>query len=115
VSSKAVLYDFKTMDAVAANVAQTSKETVVGQMDKLSFHCTFTAPASGTFTVQAKNGEKDSWYNLDFGTSLIISFETEAIFNLFELPFKSVRIQWGGDAACAGTLTAVLASKAVGT
>ena len=114
-SSKAVIYDFKTLNAVAANIAQKSSETVVGQLDKLSYHCKFTSAASGTFTIEATNGDKDTWYTIGFGIPLTISAETEVIFNLFELPFKKIRLNWGGDAACAGTLTAVVASKAVGT
>lgn len=113
-SSKAVIYDYKSIDSQAANVAQTSTETVVGQMDKLSYHITFSAAASGTFTVQARNGKKDSWYNLVFAAPLTISAETVVVINLLELPFQYLRLQWGGDAACAGTLTAVVGAKSVG-
>lgn len=83
-------------------------------MDKLSYHITFSAAASGTFTVQARNGKKDSWYNLVFAAPLTISAETVVVINLLELPFQYLRLQWGGDAACAGTLTAVVGAKSVG-
>lgn len=110
--SKHTIYGFKALDAVDATVSQISKETIVGQLDKLSYHCKFSAPSSGTFVVQAKNGDKDDWYELKFASALSIVAETEAVINLFELPFNHVRIQWSGGGA--GTLTVTLASKVVG-
>lgn len=110
--SKHTIYGFKVLDSVSAVTAQTSLETIVGQLDKLSYHCIFSAASSGTFTVQAKNGDKDSWYALSFGSPLTITAETEAVINLFELPFNHVRVLWSGGGT--GTLTISLASKAVG-
>lgn len=115
-SSKAVIYDFKVMDAVSATVAQISKETVVGQLDKLSYHCKFSVgTASGEFIVEAKNGLNAPWYPLNFGTLLTITSQAEVLINLSELNFQFIRLKWGGDAAATGTLTVVVAAKAVGT
>lgn len=116
--SKPVIYGFKTLDAVDASVTQTSEATVVGQMDKLTYQCKFSAANSGTFVVEAKseksNGTPGVWYELDFGAPMTIAAETDVVMNLNELPFSHVRIKWTPDALQTGTLTVIVAAKAVG-
>lgn len=112
--SKPVLFGFKCLNSAAANVAQTSQNTVCGQFDKFSYHCIFSAAASGTFVVEARSGDKDTWGAVDFSVPLTFTSQTEVVINLFELPFNDIRLRWGGDAACAGTLTVTVAAKAVG-
>lgn len=112
--AKHVINGHIAFDAVSASAAQTTAETSVGQLDKLSYHCKFTQAATGTFVVEAKNGDKDSWYALYFGAPLAISAETDVSINLLELPFQKVRLIWGGDGTNAGTLTVVTSAKAVG-
>lgn len=116
--SKPVLYGYKTLNAVSATVAQTSTETVVGQMDKLTYQCKFTQAATGTFIVEAKseklNGAAGDWYALDFGAAMNITAQTDVIMNLSDLSFSHVRIKWLGQAANTGTLTVTVSAKAVG-
>jgi len=113
VARKSLVHSYKMLNAVAAGSNQTSAATNVEQIDKLSIHCLFSAAASGTFVVQARNGSSDSWYNLVFGAALTITSETDVQILLNECPFTDIRLLWAPSSA-SGTLTATLTMKSVG-
>jgi hypothetical protein len=110
---KSVVHGYKMLDAVAASSAQVSQATNVEQVDKLSIHCLFSAASSGTLVVEARNGEKDGWYALDFGAPMTISSQTDVHIVLEENPFTDIRLSWTPSSA-SGTMTASLTMKAVG-
>lgn len=110
---KHVIQGFKALDAADATSVQISAETVIDQTDKLSYHVKFSAANSGTFEVQVRNGEKNDWYALNFGTPLTITAETEVQLLVNECPFTHVRLQWTPSAG-SGTLTAAITTKSVG-
>ena len=119
-SRKSTIFGFKAIDNVSAVSAQTSAVTQVGYEDSLSYHCKFSSASTGTFVVEACNDDdvkipepQRSWYAVDFGAPLSFTSETEVIINLFELPFKLIRLQWQPTAG-AGNLTATLVAKTVG-
>ena len=101
------------VDAVDASSTITSGNTDVSQVDKFSIHCKFSANVSGSFTVEAKNSDNDSYYVLDFGSALTLTTASECQIVCNEVPFKLVRLVWTPSAATA-TLTATLAMKSVG-
>ena len=101
------------IDSGAATGSLTSSETDVSQLDKASIHCLFSTANSGTFTVEAKNGDSDTWYELNFGSPLTITTETDVQILLNEMPFTRIRLKWVPSAG-AGTLTATITSKTVG-
>ena len=56
------------LDAVSLAADATSSPTSVTNQDKASIHLVWTGTSPvGTLAVQARNGELDSWYALDFG------------------------------------------------
>lgn len=64
-------------------------------LDKASIHLTWSNGSSPNIEakVQARNGEKDAWRTLDFGTAISISGasgEHEIVLN--ELPFTDVKL-----------------------
>jgi hypothetical protein len=101
------------LENVDATIAQTSGLSSVFGADKLSIHVKFSAPNSGTFTVQAKNSEKDDWFEVIFNSALTITAETEALILLNEVPFESLRLLWAPSAG-SGTLTAIYKMKSQG-
>jgi hypothetical protein len=112
-SRKHVIQGFAVLDGAAATSNQTSAETAVDMTDKMSYHVVFSASNSGTFTVEAKNGDKDSWYALNFGSALTISSETDVQIILNECPFTKIRLKWVPSAG-SGTMTARVTTKSVG-
>jgi hypothetical protein len=110
---KLVIPSYIALNAADATVSQTSGESIVDGTDKVSYHVTFSANNTGTFTVQAKNGNNDAWYDLDFGQPLTITADNEAVFFLNECPFTKVRLLWSPSAG-SGTMTAILTSKSLG-
>lgn len=107
------------LQGAAASSAQTSAKTNVESMDSASIHIKFSAPNTGIFTVEARNGvynaHEDSvnWYALDFGAVLQITAESEVQILLKEMPFSEIRLVWTPSAG-AGTMNAYLTMKNYG-
>ena len=101
-------------NAVDATATQTSAETSVLGVDKVSIHAKFSANNSGTFTLQAKNGDEDSWFNVDFNVAMTITADNEALLVMNEVPFDRIKLTWTPSAG-SGTLTTVLKMKSQGS
>lgn len=98
---------------LASNI--TSSSTNVINLDKASIHISWAGSSPvGTFTVEARNSEKDAWYTLDFGAAITVSGASgdhQLIFN--DLPFYEIRLQYVATSG-AGTVDAILTAKQVG-
>lgn len=102
------------LDAVDMSSSQTSDATSVINLDVASIHVAWSA-ASGasTITVEARNGENDSWYALDFGSVIATSGASgDHQITLLEMPFTDIRILT--TAATSGSLTATISAKTTG-
>lgn len=111
--SRKVSHSYTMLNAVAATSTQTSEEVSVFGVDKLSIHAKFSANNSGTFTLQAKNSDSDSWFNVDFNVAMTITAEAETLMLMNEVPFDKIKLTWTPSAG-SGTLTAVLKMKSQG-
>jgi hypothetical protein len=118
--SRRPVVKYIAFDALPASAAQTQVvPTNVENTDSCSYHVKFSAPASGTFTVQAKNADlrpdqaSIAWYDLNFGSPLTITAETDVQIVLNEMPFKEMRLVWTPSSA-SGTVSAYLLMKAKG-
>jgi hypothetical protein len=107
-------FDYPVFQSVDASTSQTSPESQVNSSDKLSYHIKFSTNNSGTFDVQAKNDSADTWVSLNFGSALTLTADNEALLILTEVPFDLIRLLWTPSAG-AGTMTAYIKSKAVGS
>ena len=112
---KGVVKSYKMFDAEDISISATSKESNVINLDKASviFSWTGTAP-SGVITCEARNGEKEDWYELDCGGTMTVSGASgthQLVFN--ELPFTDIRFQYTASSGT-GTLDAVITAKVVG-
>lgn len=68
----------------------------------------------GTLTVEARNGESQSWYELDFNATMSVSGNTgshQIVFN--SMPFTDIRLKYAFSSGT-GTLDAVITAKTVG-
>ena len=112
---KNIVPSFKMLDGVDASTNQTSKIVNVQNMDKAAIHVEWAgASPAGTITVEARNGENDSWYELDFGSAISVSGNSgdhQIIFN--ELPFTDIRLQYASSSGT-GTLDATITLKQLG-
>jgi hypothetical protein len=92
-----------------------SNVTNVMNQDKASIHLSWTGTVPvGVVTVQARNGEKDPWYDLDMGGTISISGASgdhQLVFN--ELPFTDIKLTYTATSGT-GTLDATLTSKVTG-
>lgn len=107
-------HKYKVFDAVAATSTQTSEQTIVFGIDKLSYHCKFSANNSGEFTLLAQNHENDSWLEVPFSGAMTITADNEALIMMNEVPFYALQLVWTPSAG-SGTLTTFLNMKAVGS
>lgn len=118
-SRKHVVSKFDMMNGLSASSNQTSVKTNVEQLDSASIHIKFSAPNTGVFVVQARNGvypEHESelnWYELPFGAPLAVTAESEVQIVLKEMPFSEIRVKWLPTAG-AGTMNAYLSMKVYG-
>lgn len=112
--SRKTTHTYTAFDAVDATQAQTSAETSVLGVDKASYHIKFSTNNTGTFNIEGRNSDSDTWFNVNFGVSLDITADNEASLNMFEVPYKYLRLVWTPSSG-AGTMTANLTIKAVGS
>jgi hypothetical protein len=103
------------IDAGDLSGSLTSTTTNVINLDKASIHLSWSGTSpDGVITVEARNGEKDSWYTLDFGSAINISGNSgshQLIFN--ELPFTDIRVVFTFTSGT-GSIDAVLTMKTQG-
>jgi hypothetical protein len=112
---KNVVKSYKMIDAGDLSGNITSSTTNVINLDKASVHLNWsgTSPV-GVITVEARNGEGDSWYELDMGSTMNISGNSGNHQLLFlELPVTDIRIVYTFSSGV-GTLDATFTSKVVG-
>ncbi len=109
------VHSYTVFSAVAATSAQSNSAspTDVSQIDKCSFHCKFSASNSGTFKVYARNSKSDSFFELDFGSPLTITSESECLIDLQEVNFSDIYLDWAPSSG-SGTLTTILHMSSVG-
>lgn len=112
--SRKTTHTYTVFNAADATVAQTGAETSVLGVDKASYHVKFSTNNTGTFNVQGRNSDSDTWFNVNFGVSLAVTADNEASLNMFEVPYKYLRLIWTPSSG-AGTITAILTIKAVGS
>lgn len=68
----------------------------------------------GTLAVQAKNAETGTWFDLDFGSPIVISGASgDHLLILNELPHNTIRLQCDVTSG-SGSINAVLVAKQVG-
>lgn len=111
--SRKFSHNYRMFNAVVATSTQTSEEVSVLGIDKLSIHAKFSANNSGTFTLQARNSDVDSWFDVDFNVAMTITADNEALLIMNEVPFDKIKLTWTPSAG-SGTLTAVLKMKNTG-
>lgn len=107
-------YDMFTQSGGDISAPIVSDVVNVINQDKASIHIVWAGSSPvGEIVVEARNGENDSWYTLDFDTITVTgnSGNHQLIFN--ELPFTDIRLQYGYTSGT-GTITARLTSKVVG-
>ena len=93
----------------------TSPATNTRQVDvaSIAINWTGTSPV-GVLTVEARNGEDDTWSELDFGQAINITGNTGEHTILFnELHFEEIRLVYTATSGT-GTLDAILLAKTVG-
>jgi len=118
--SRRFVNTFPCFEALDSSVEQKSALTNVGPFDSASYQVKFSAPSSGEFHVQARNGkyrpdqDETDWVDLDFGPSgLVITSETDVRILLVDLTFTELRLVWSPSAST-GTINSTLTAKAVG-
>lgn len=112
---KHTVKSFKMLDSADISGNQTSTTTNVLQSDiaSIALEWTGTSPV-GTLTVEARNGEKANFLELDFGSTISISGNTgDHIINLLEMPFTDIRLQYTAGSGT-GNMTATLTMKSIG-
>jgi len=114
-SRKHVLYGFKIFDAVSLASTQTSVEVEVGQADYGSIFLEWTGTAPiGVVTVQAKNGDKGTYRDLDFSSSISVSGSSgshDIILN--DIPFTHLKLIYTRTSGT-GSATASITTKSSG-
>ena len=106
---------YPMLDDASMATTQQSVATNVQLLDKASIHVSWTGTAPvGVLTVQARNGENDTWYDLDFGVAMNVtgnSGDHQIIFN--ELPFYEIQLVYTATSGT-GSIDAVILMKQVG-
>lgn len=106
----------KFIDAEAVSTDFTSDIINTRQTDKSSIHISWAAGSTPNIDiyVQVRNGEADTWRNIDFGSVPNISGasgEHELVFN--EMPFSDFRL-FLDRASGSASVTANFLMKSVG-
>lgn len=104
------------VNAQAVSTDYTSEIINVKQTDKSSIHITWSGGSSPNIDVylQVRNGEADSWRNIDFGSVPNISGasgEHELVLN--EMPFSDFRL-FLDRASGSATVSANFTAKSLG-
>lgn len=103
------------IDAGDMSADITSEIVNVINLDKASIHIAWTGSTPvGELKVDARNGENDPWYELDFNTTLSVSGnsgDSQIVFN--ELPFTDIRLRYVRTSGT-GSVDATISMKVVG-
>lgn len=101
--------------ALDLSASFTTPATSVINLDKASIHIDWSGSSpEGVLTVEARNGESDDWYTLEFGAAIDITGNTgnhQLVFN--ELPFTDIRLVYTRTSGT-GSATANLTAKVSG-
>lgn len=110
---------FRSVSNPAGTVSATTSQdtsanpTDISQVDKATIHVVFSAASSGALSIWAKNSLEDSFFELNFGTPLTVTAETEINIEMQQLDFQLMYLAWVPTAG-AGTLKANLHMASVG-
>lgn len=110
-------YDmFTVVGAKNMNAAFTTDITNVEQLDKVSIHVKWdSAGPEGEFTLEARNSEKDQWFELAFSAAIdVLAADDEIQILLLETPFTEIRLNWIPSNAVSANVSARLSMKVVG-
>jgi hypothetical protein len=112
---KSVVKSYNLIDSGDLSTTFTSNVTNTLNLDKASIHISWTGTSPvGVITVEVRNGENDSYYELQFATTIDItgdSGEHQIILN--EMPFTDLRLQYVATSGT-GTIDAVYTAKTQG-
>lgn len=112
---KNIVKSFAMFDSTDISTNQTSEITRVITLDQASIHLSWTGTSPvGTITVEARNGDDDSWFELDLGGTVSISGNSgdhQIIFS--EMPFTDIRLQYASTSGT-GNMDAKLTMKVIG-
>ena len=112
---KNIVASYAMIDAGDLSGNLTSSIVNVQNMDKGSIHLSWAGSSPvGTVVVQARNGEKDPWFNLNMGAAINISGASgdhQLIFN--EMPFTDIQLQYTATSG-SGALDAIITLKQLG-
>lgn len=113
--SRKLTHSYTVFNAVNAAISEdnSASPTDISQVDKAAIHCKFSAPNSGDFKVWVRNSASDAYYELNFGSALTLTAETECNIEMQQLDFKDLYLQWVPIAG-SGTLTAILHMASLG-
>ena len=113
---KNVIKSFKLIDSEDLATSFTTQNVNVINLDKASIHLSWTGTSPiGAFTVEARNGEDDDWFELTLGGGTIdISGDSgDHQLNFFELPFTDIRLIYTATSGI-GTIEGFLSAKVTG-
>lgn len=114
-SRKSVVKSHKMMDAGDMSSTIVSSVSDVLNLDQASIHISWSGAAvGGELFLDARNGESDSWYELDFNVSMLVSTDSgdhQIVLN--SMPFTQMRLRYVPSAGT-GSMTATLTMKVVG-
>jgi hypothetical protein len=115
VARKNVIYSYKFFDNQVVSSDATSEHSEVSQLDQASIALTWaTSTLVAAAEIQVRNGEKDSWRALDFGSAISISGASGAHeIILLAMPFTDLRVFLDVTSG-SGTVNAVITAKSVG-
>lgn len=112
---KSVVKSFQMIDSGDMSADITSEIVNVINLDQASVYVSWsgTSPV-GEIKVEAQNGDNETWYELDFNSTMTVSGNTgdlQIIFN--QMPFTSIRLFYDRTSGI-GTLNAVISMKVIG-
>ncbi len=115
-SRKLVVKSFPMIDSVSMGASIESSVVNVQNLDQGSVFVEWSGGSTpvGTLTVEARNGENATWYELDFNSVMSVSGNSgshQIVFN--SMPFTDIKLKYTRSSG-SGTLDAVITAKSVG-
>ena len=114
---KNVVLSYPMVDAtsMAASFNSPAPYTNTINLDSGSIYVSWTGTSPiGEISVQARNGDNEPWYTLDFNTTMPVtgnSGDMQIVFS--EMPFTSIRLVYTRTSGT-GTMDAVISAKTEG-
>lgn len=115
-SRKPVVPSYAMINAVSMGASITSNTVNVLNLDQASILVEWSAGSTpvGVLTVEARNGEKENWYELDFNSVMSVSGNTGSIQIVFnQMPFTDIRLKYTRTSG-SGTMDATITMKNIG-